>query len=185
MTATTATTNDIAAILSRLEEDAAALPSDEVYERKLHDLRQKRETLSARILTIRSATATMADVDQEIAATTKWFDQLTAWRKTLCDEMHSLPIRNDRDRGKMRNLELSLQTIDSGLPGDTGWELETLRLGELLREAGYQEAPRIENQVYGRLPWFGSLPTVKDRLRQLSRRRDDARMRLDDALREA
>lgn len=170
--------------LEQLEQDLAALPSDEVYQRQLDDLRQKREILSARIQTVRSATATMATLDQEIATHTNWFEQLTAWRKTLCDELLALPspIRTDRDQGKKRNLELSIQTIDSGLPADTGWELETLRLGHLMSEAGYVEGPRIANQVKGPLPWYGSLPTVEDRLKGLTKRRDDARARLDEAL---
>jgi hypothetical protein len=170
--------------LEQLEQELAALPSDYLFRRQLKDLQQKRENLSDRIRTVRSATVALAEVEEEIATDTNWFERLTAWRKTLCDELVALPTpaRTARDQGKLRNLELSIQTIDKGLPADTGWELETLRLGQLMRESGYVEGPRVANQVHGPLPWPGSLPAVERRLKALVQRRDDARARLDEAL---
>src|SRR5688572_14538585 len=104
--------------LDQLEQAVAALPSDDHYQRQLDEHWQKREMLSARILTIRSATAALAAVDPEIAACTKWFEHLTAWRKQLCDELRALPspIRTDREFGKQRNLQLSILAIDRGVP---------------------------------------------------------------------
>jgi hypothetical protein len=70
------------------------------------------------------------------------------------------------------------------LPAGTGWELETLRLGSLMREAGYVEGPRIANQAHGELPWGGSLPDVERRVEALTAQRDDAQVRLDRAVAE-
>jgi hypothetical protein len=175
---------DIAAAVAQLEQDLAALPGDQIHQRPLNDLRRKREALAARIVTIRSAHATLAGLEQEITACATWADQLRNWRKTLQEEIVALPlpIRTDRDLGKRRNLELSIQTIESGLPADTGFALETLRLGQLMREAGYVEGPRVANQVHGPLPWRGTLPAVENRLKALVQQRDDARARLDEAL---
>jgi hypothetical protein len=175
---------DIAAAVAQLEQDLAALPGDEIHQRPLDDLRKKREALVARIVTIRSARATLAGLEPEIAACATWADQLRTWRKTLQDEIVALPspIRTDRDRGRLRNLQLSVVTIDSGLPADTGWEVETLRLGQLMRESGYVEGPRVANQVHGPLPWHGTLPAVENRLKALVQQRDDARARLNEAL---
>jgi hypothetical protein len=53
-----------------------------------------------------------------------------------------------------------------------------------MREAGYTEGPKIENQVSGALPWLGSLPEVERRLKDLHAQQDDARARLDAVLRE-
>jgi hypothetical protein len=65
---------------------------------------------------------------------------------------------------------------------DSTYMLSTLRLGELMREAGYTPASTIENQTLGELPWFGSLPDVKKHLAELQQQRAEAQTRLDIAL---
>ncbi len=180
---TTATTR--ADVLADIERQLAALPGDEEYQRQLDDLRQKREALSLRIQTIRSATAALTNVTPKIAAEVEWRDHLIEWRTTLCDELLAFPprIRDDRELGKQQNVKLSIVTIDRGrVSEDAGWPLERLRLGALMREAGYAEGPKFENQTAGRLPWFGSLPEVEARINALHQEHAGAQARLDDAL---
>lgn len=134
-----------------------------------------------RVNEVRRANATLAEVDPLIAVLTKWRTDLESCRKTLCDELLAAPRpRTDVDRGQLRNRELSIQSADRGrrVAEGTGWSVDTLRLGELLRAAGYVAGPD------GQLPWYGALPEVERRLRELHERRDEAQRRLDDALRE-
>src|SRR5260221_9010161 len=183
---TTAKTETLTvAVLAALERQLAARPGDEEYERHLDALRQKRETLSLRIQTIRSATSLLASVEPRIAAEIEWRNHLLDWRKTLCDELLAFPprIRDDRELGSQQSVKLSIITIDRGhVSEDTGSCLETLRLGHLMRAAGYVEGPKIENQVCGRLPWFGAMPEVERRIQELQQQRDGAQARLDEAV---
>lgn len=66
----------------------------------------------------------------------------------------------------------------------TGYTLATLRLGELMRADGYQQAAPRENQVVGELPWFGSIVVTEARLKEARARRDDAQVRLARATRD-
>ena len=71
--------------------------------------------------------------------------------------------------GKQQNVKLSIVTIDRGRLSEAGgWSLETLRIGHLMRAAGYVEGLKIENAT-GRLPWFGSLPEVERRIKHCNR----------------
>jgi hypothetical protein len=60
--------------------------------------------------------------------------------------------------------------------------LETLRLGQLMREAGYVEGPKAKNQATGRLPWLRAMPEVERRLNALHQERANAQARLDESL---
>lgn len=139
-----------------------------------------------RIQSIRSALSLLASVSPRIAAEIEWRDHLVDWRKTLCDELLAFParIRDDREAGKQQNVKLSITAIDRGFIEGTGWELGTLRIGQLMREAGYKEGPKIENQACGPLPWFGSLPEVERRVKGLLEQRDAAQAPLEAALHE-
>jgi hypothetical protein len=171
--------------LESLEAELAGLPSDEALQRQLNDLRQKHETVSVRIQVARSATAAVASAEHELAAATEWFNHLTAWRQTLCDELLALPprIRSGHQLGVQQNLKLSILAIDRGqLATDSGYQLENLKLGDLMRASGFAEAPKIENQIVGPLPWFGSLPETERRIKVAQAARADAEQRLHDAL---
>ena len=176
---------------AQLEAELAALPGEEKFQRPLDDLRQRREVLENRIVTLRAATTALANVEPRIVDLTTWHDFETTSRKVLCDELLALPpahTASERDlrRGKAQNLTFSIQCLDRGIGvlADTGWALATTRLGDLMREAGYREGPKIENQVHGEMPWFGSLPDVERRLRDLQAQRDVAQAQLDAAMRE-
>lgn len=171
--------------LADIERQLAALPSEENLERQLAQLRQQRETLSTRMKTIRSVTSALAHLEPELATEIKWRDHLVGWRQTLCDELLAFPsrIRDDREWGRKQSVQLSIMAIDQGRFSDEGgWSLETLRLGHLMREAGYVEGPKIENQTHGRLPWFGSVPEVERRIADLQTRLASAEAALDEAL---
>jgi hypothetical protein len=113
-------------------------------------------------------------------------DQLKAWRDQCADELEALPprIRTDRDLGRKRNLELSILTINRG-PGvlhDTGFAIENLPVGELIRAAGYEAAPTVAVNAVATLPWFGSISEVEHRISKLTKRRADAAARLAEAM---
>jgi len=168
--------------LEQLQTERAALPEPAV------DLRLKAHILDARITAARNETSTLAELDPKIADLTTWRDHLIAWRETLCAALLGCPQRprTDHDAGVLQNLKLSIMTVDRGrgVFDGSGYALETLRLGALIREAGYVEAPPVEGQAVGRLPWFGSLPEVEQRLHDLQKRRDEAQARLDATLRD-
>ena len=122
-----------------------------------------------------------------LAPEQEWLDHLIGWRKTLCDELLALPspIRDSHTLGVQRNLTLSIKTIDVGVAvvNGTGYDLTTLRLGALMREAGYEPTGADPHRNYrGVMPWFGSMPEVERRIQQLTKQRDDAQAMLDEAL---
>ena len=174
--------------VEQLEAELNALPDPSDILRKRQELdaiETQREAISMRILAARTSAVALVAADATLAADQRWLDQLTTWRRTLRDELLAIPsrIRTDRDLGKQQNLRLSIITIDRGrVSDDTGRMLETLRIGELMREAGYVEGPKIENQVVGRLPFFGSILEVERRIKNAQAERDDAQTRLKNAL---
>lgn len=170
-------------VLARLECDLAALPGEDTFQRQLDANRTARAVLEAQLQTIRTTRVALANLAPRIAAETEWRDHLVDWRKTLCDELLALPlrIRDERTLGVQQNLKLSILKIDSDAEV-APWTLETLKLGQLMREAGYVEGPRIENQACGALPWYGSLPDVERRLQTLQQQRDAEQARLDESL---
>ena len=88
--------------------------------------------------------------------------------------------------GLARNLAESLDVVDRGpRPVDRGGrDLETLRLGALMRAAGYEQVGADPNRNYGgTLPWYGALPDVERRIETLATRRAAADAALVDALR--
>jgi hypothetical protein len=134
-----------------------------------------------------AASTTLAQLAPKIAADTKWLADANTCRPTLCDELLAFGHpRTDLERGRVRNLTLSIQMLDRGrrVADGTGWMLETSRLGELMRELGYTAAPPFDGAVVGLLPWFGSIPVVEQRLRDLTAQHDEAQARFDAALRE-
>jgi hypothetical protein len=150
---------------------------------QLSALRREKAVLERRIHAARSAAATLAalpnaQIDEQ------WRDHLTAWRKTLGDELLALPARA-RERAEVdreRNLELSIRFIDFGLGVMTLGpvvDLMPLRLGELMHEAGYATTGA---GLRGEMGWRGSIPEVEQRIVDLAKRRATAQAALDEAL---
>jgi hypothetical protein len=152
--------------------------------RQVDAYEQRRHTLSVVIQTARAAASTLADVVPRLATETQCQSHLVAWRQALSDELAALAPSTKHDLGVQQNLSLSIQAIDrgEGVVKGTGYGLETLRLGTLMREAGYKPAPTIEGHAFGRLPWAGSLPEVTDRIAALTKQRNEAQAQLDEAL---
>ena len=128
--------------------------------------------------TIRTSEATLADLEPQIAQYTKWQQQLGEWRQTLANKYVAL---QPRDLHQFVH-RWCFRAIEDGFEPGTGFSLETSPLGALMRAAGYVETPPTEGRVHGRLPWYGSLPEVELRLKELRQREADARARLQDAL---
>jgi hypothetical protein len=139
--------------------------------------------LDGRIHALRVAISTRASLPS-LDHLTQWRDQLTTWRQILCDEVAALPARlsTGHQIGVAQNLMLSIRFIDGGSVDGTGYALETLRLGALMREAGYVAAAPVDGQSIGRLPWFGALPEVEYRIREVTKRRAESQAALDDAM---
>lgn len=146
MTTKAETTLTIDERLAQLTQESATLDMSRTQAQQEVDACATRmEVLARRISAVQVATTTLAGL-APLAPEQKWFDQLTAWRKTLCDELLALPprIRSDKELGRQQNLTLSIRTIDFGLGvvNGTGYALETLRLGTLMHEAGYPPTGR-------------------------------------------
>jgi hypothetical protein len=190
-TATTVTpTPDIK--LAEWERQLAALPDSAdvpaTYNAQAEHAR-RHSWLTGHIQTVRESQRVLAEVEPQIATLAKWQADLESCRQACADEYLALPspIRTSEDRGRECNLRLSIQVCDRalGVAEGSGFALETLRLGHLLREKGYVDAPPTEGRAIGTLPWFGALPEVDRRVRDLHARRDDAQTRLDAALRDS
>jgi hypothetical protein len=163
-------------VLARLDAELAELGTKRAQaERDAAGYVSRMTFLERRMSTIQVATTTLNGLPS-LANDQKSLDELTAWRKVLCDELLALParIRTNHDLGKQQNLKLSIFVIDRGLGvlNDSGYALETLRLGALMREAGYT----------GQLPWHGSLSQVERRIQDIRKRRAQAEAQLADAL---
>ena len=135
-----------------------------------------RRDLAARIRTVRSAQETLTEVTPLIAEFTKWQADLTGWRKALADELLALHHNDVRQH----TLRISIQMIDRGrrVAEGSGYDVENSRLGQLMVESGYVASPSVDGAI-PQLPWAGSLPVIEQRLRELTRRRDEAQRQLD------
>lgn len=180
---------DPTAVVAQLRHELAAMhdPMDVTgTDREREAYEARRSLLRQRISQIRASLSTLAEVEPLVADAQAWREHLTAWRQTLADELLALPPnpRTDKDRGRQHNLMLSIRCIDhgTGVITHTGYGLSTLRLGALMLDAGYVAAPPVANQLFGELPWFGSMPEVEHRLKHLAARRVEANARLADGL---
>lgn len=148
-------------------------------------LRRQAYELDCRIRHARDALATLAATPEPDMT---WLNHLIEWRATLFEELRCSPSepRKPRQLGLRNNLTLSMRCIDYG-PDDAlqlqCYDLSTLRLGQLMLEAGYTPIGAKPEQHYaGMLPWHGSLREVEKQHKDIAKRRADAQQRLDDAL---
>lgn len=187
-------TDSAAHVLASIREELAAMenqldtPGDwTLRERRAYEGRRALLDLRANAIVRASARlAALAEADAVAAADQKWLEYLAAWRQFLCDEFLALPprIETRNDEGKYQNLKLSITAIDRGLGvlKGSGYALETLRLGALMRDSGFQPAPAVDGQAFDRLPWYGSVAETEDRIKDLGKERAAAQTELDDAL---
>ena len=148
----------------------------------------RRSWLRAKIQDASAAQAVLASVVPQMAALEEWRAFLVPTRATLCAEVMALgKPSSSREFGQRQNLLLSIQVIDRGVRviEDSGYSLATLRLGALMRAAGFPQSAPVGNQMVGDMSfYYGSLPVVEERIKELTKLRDDAQYRLDAALRD-
>lgn len=177
-------TRDLDAVLANLERQLAELGSieDVLNTPRAQDaFWGKRSLLEGRLRTIRESRATLAKVEPDIVNYEKWLDHFGRWRAELCDLLLACGRpRTPLERGQQKNFTFSIQMLDRGerVIEDSGWVLETLQLGSLMRRDGFVESAPIENQLVGQLPWPGSSKVIEQYLKQLRAQRDDAQQRL-------
>jgi hypothetical protein len=176
--------------LEQLEALRAALPDDDALpasttKAALDAHQQRRRELDRRLLAARNAMQTLAALADPDPL---WAERLNAWRQTLCAELLALPprIRDAKLLGVQRNLTLSIRVLDFGPDHalkDCEYSLGSLRIGELMREAGYEaQGADPDRNFTGVMPWFGSLKEIEHRAKDVERRRFAAQSALDDAL---
>ena len=144
------------------------------------------DTLTQRMTAIYAASSMLANLPA-IGPDQEWLDHLVAWRKTLGDELRALPstIRDSHTLGLEKNLKLSIQVIAFGpdMTNGSGYDLTTLRLGALMREAGFEPVGADSDRHYsGIMPWFGSLSEVERRISEGKTQYAKAEAHLADAL---
>jgi hypothetical protein len=145
---------------------------------------RKQSFLMGHIRSARIQSQNAAEAEAQIPPLESWRDHLRGWVSTLGTEASALAANDRRQMNYMRSIEV----INRGLQvlRDSGHMLESLRLGQLMRESGFeQNVPPPAGEAMLRLPWLGSLPEVDRQLRDLTTRRDDARQALEALLRES
>lgn len=167
-------------------ELAGVVASRAEAQRQLDDLARRASAIAQRMSAAQVAKTVLAGLP-DTAFDERLVAQLTTWRQVLCDELLQLPRRSHEiaDMGRQRNLVLSVQAIDLGpdVTSGTGYDLTTLRLGQLMRAAGHEPAGADPERNYvGKMPWFGTLPEVESRIADVRRQQDDAERQLADAL---
>jgi hypothetical protein len=176
---------------AQLQQQLAAIPADDdlpasTTQADLARNRQRRATVEGELAALNRAVAAVTALGS-VAFDEQWRDQLTGWRTVLCDERMQIksPIRDPVVKGREMNLAASIKCIDRGLHAfeHSQWELENSRLGQLMREAGYEPVGADPQRNYGgRLPCHGSLPEVEQRIATLAQKREQAEAALDAAL---
>ncbi|HXG72591.1 MAG TPA: hypothetical protein VNJ04_18460 [Gemmatimonadaceae bacterium] len=154
-------------------------------ERELHRIVSRMQDHERRISALQVATTALTHWVPPVADE-QWCDDERGWRSVICEELLAIPKgdRTAKEAGAARNLAFALAMIDGtgGIQG-SGYGIETSRLGELMREAGYEQVGADPVRNYGgTLPWYGSLPEVEQRIERATKERDDAQAQLDSAL---
>jgi hypothetical protein len=171
---------ELASMLSPLDIPGDwSLRQRDDYERQRSELRGRIQTADMSVHTIRKRAPQLQDAAE-------WLTHLQSWRTLVVDELLAMPNRvyTPQDIGRRESLSLSLTCIDRGVQHivGTGLSLETLRLGQLMKDSGYTECPPSPDRVWGCLPWNGSMPETEQRVRELMAEVTDAEARLDLAL---
>jgi hypothetical protein len=190
-------TPTIEAALAKIEQDLTALgPIGAVLQTgdAMEVYVAKRSTLWNRRQTIQASMKTLAEVEPRLPPYEKWVKDLSEIRDQLLAELATLPprITTEKDLYFMTDRRDSVKIIDLGrdataMWGRTGRDVETLRVGVLLKERGYRQEPPVKNtnQVHGEIEWYGGLPESQLRLKELRAQRDQAQRDLDRALADA
>jgi hypothetical protein len=148
---TTESTPTVQDTLAKLEAELNELGIVQTRaQQDVHARATRMRVLTRRMTAIRVAKKALAGLPP-LTPLQEWFDHQGAWRETLCDESLDLPthISDPHTLGVHRNLTLSIRTLDFGpdVIDGTGYDLTTLRLGVLMREAGFEPVVRTRPVV--------------------------------------
>jgi hypothetical protein len=181
MTPATLKEEAIADVIARLEAELSALGSAEdvllTYAAQAEYARVQ-SWLMGRLRTIRTSTATLTEVEPQIAALEKWRADEIDRREPCLSKLATLDPKDPKRYG----WELSLRRIDRGLDLQNEMYPARLPLDDLMAAAGYVPADPVARAAGD--AWYGSLPQVEHRLRELTAKRDDAQDRIDRVLAE-
>ena len=169
--------------LAELERKLAALPDpNELNTPRLqHEALLQRHMLSKRIHTAQLATRTLAEIEPQVVALAKQRDVLTTIREALCADLLACPPRA-HTRAEMdhaQGLKVSLLMLDGRFDLQNDSYPSALPLLDQLRAADY--TPTQANPLSD---FFGSLPTIEQRLKVLTAQRDEAQRQLEAVLRD-
>ena len=139
------------------------IPGDWTWRRR-EDYENRRVNIVRMLGRIDSASDARARFQPKLETSLVCLDVINGVREKLCKEIIDLPKpKTEREWGYLTNLKISITCIDRGAAfvDGSGWSIDTLRLGALLREAGAE--------------WQGSIPEIEARIKDAQRRVDDAR----------
>lgn len=182
MTTATATTHErITEVVRTYREALATMPDPgdvpNTYNEQAKD-GATRSFLSGRLRILENGSATLVALMPRIECDTTWRDHLTEWRQTCLSTLATLDARDPQRYG----WELSIQRIERGLELMTEALPARLPLDDLMAAAGYVPESAVSRAAGD--SWYGTLPEVERRLRELITKRDDAQDRIDRVLAE-
>jgi hypothetical protein len=135
-------------------------------EAEVRELLTRRDALQRRASLLRNALTHLSSMSfdrDKLAAEQAWREDLCRWRESLTAELSEA-------RSALRsNLEQSLAVIDGHPYSDVAVALTRLRLGELMRESGYEPLAESDHRrnLPGTMPWRGSLPETDARIQRI------------------
>jgi hypothetical protein len=159
--------------LDSLRQQLAALPAVDTLAslREREEDAKTRSFLAGRISTVETNSRVVAERTPQLDAVTANLAVLQDVREKLCNLLDTCnrPSTNI-ERGRLQNTKMSIVCCDRGISvaEGSGWELPTLELGKLLKEAG--------------AAWVASIPELQRRITELQREVTDAQGRMDFAL---
>ena len=179
---------ELAALLDPLDVPGEWTPRRRAaYEAKRTALQSRVTELQHQAEQYSRAERELADFEQQLAEAVRWRDfQRETWRPQLCGELldRSTYPRTRAELDYQQNLKLSISSIDRGLQALAGascYTLRSLRLADLMIEAGYTPTDNERHRIFGGLPWRGSLKEIEHEIVRLTKQRDAAVVALADA----
>lgn len=176
------------AVLAAVREELKRMPSlldlpASWTRRQIDEHETRRMTLDNNARRIQSELERLIEHDTQLRPLEEWREHLLAWRRTLADELSALPApKSPREQGVIQNYTLSLRAIDDAFRPDTGYALQSLRLGALMAAAGFVADTPADGQMFGNLAWHGSLPNTDYRIADLTKRRAETQGHLNAAM---
>jgi hypothetical protein len=163
--------------------DPADLPGT-MTPRELESYLDRTALLDQQLAAVAQAVEMLAKVE-DLTPLHAWREFAIPTRDLLCKELLARPrSRTKVELGITYNLRYSVQCLDFGLGviEGSGYHLSSLRLGELMREAGYAPLPPAEGQTFGTFPFPGTLDETERKIKALEKQKAQAGKALEEAL---